>query len=340
MNGFKRFGVNAAKALALPVGLYVLMFVLTRLFGTGQFGTWASLRAVAQQTMVGACVALAMTCNMQNDRWDFSIGMIFILTGIVAAPFAVQLGWGPMGLLLCCVAVGLIAGMINAAAYLTIRVPSIVTSIGLMIAYESIALVYNNGGGAKITDFNMLVFGRPPFVFVLGLAAGVVFYMLYTHTIFGYNARSLARAQALAVSTGINEKRNVFGCYLLCGLMLGVAGTINLSTGGSILASVRLNGANNTMFEAFAPVFIGFYLSQYVNLTIGVFIGAFSIKLLTAGLLGLGISSAFQTVGVGVFLLLFIAFTTNQARISEFRRVRKRIASVNKRNEFPNGAVN
>lgn len=328
MTRFNRIAKNAARTLALPVGMFVILYILSKAFGTGQFGSPSSLRIVAQQTMMGAAIALAMTCNMKNGRWDFSIGMIVVLASIIGGNIGQKLQLGAVGLLISCVLVAVAASMINGLLYILMKVPTLVISIGTMLAYESIFLVYNKGSGARISDFSLLLFGRPPYIFILGIGAGIVFYVLYTHTVFGYNVRALASFQSLAVSTGVDEKRNVLGCYLLCGLMTGVAATINLSLTGSVLADVKFNAAMSLMFEAFPPVFIGFYLSQYANLTIGVYVGAFSMKLLTAGMLALGIPAALQNVGVGLFLLAFIAFTTNQEKMREYRRIRERAARV------------
>jgi ribose transport system permease protein len=324
----KRIAGNIIKTLVLPIGMYIVLFILTRITGHGQFGTWSTLLPILQNTMLGSCIALSMTCNMLNNRWDFSIGMMVVLCPVLVMPLVDKLGAGPVGLLLLCIAAGLVLGLINAAAYILIRVPSIVTGIGLMIIYEGFILVYNGGLGARITDFEMLKIGQPPYIFIIGLVAAGIFYVLYTYTKFGYNVRSLAGNQSLAVSTGINEKRNVIGCYLLCGFFVGVAGAIYVAMSGSLTATAKFNGSMNIMFEAFPPVFIGFYLSKYTNLTIGVIIGSLTMKMLTAGMLAMSIPAALQSVGVGLFLLIFIAFTTNQERLREARDIRKRIALV------------
>jgi ribose transport system permease protein len=324
----KHIASNAVRTLALPVGMFVVLFALTRLFGSGGFGSFESLRIVAQQTMMGAAIALAMACNMRSDRWDFSIGMMMITTSIIGSSIAGTIGLGAIGLLLSCILVGVVASALGGALYILMKVSTLVVSIGMMLVYESVNLVYNKGGGARITDFSMLSFGKSPYVFILGLAAGLLFYTLYTHSRFGYELRALSGNQALANSAGINERKNIMYCYMLCGVMVGVAGTINLSLTGSVMADVKFNAAMSHMFEAFPPVFIGFYLSRYTNLTVGVFIGAFTMKLLTAGMLALGIPAALQNVGVGLFLLAFIAFTTNQARLQEAGGIRRRIALV------------
>lgn len=328
MRKTKKFTLNLFKTLILPVGMLLLFIVLSRLVGNGGFGSWASIKMIAQQTMTGACIALAMACNMINNRWDFSVGLIVVLSVILSAPIATALGLGALGLLICTILAAVMLSIINSALYLIIKVPTLVISIGTMIAYESWALVWRGGIGAKISDTSMLIFGRSPWIFILGLVAGIVFYVFYTKTIFGYNVRSLAGSQSLAVSMGIREKRNLIGCYLLCGVMLGCAATMNLSIAGIVQSPIKFNGAMGMMFEAFPAVFIGLYLARYTNLTVGIFIGTFTMKLLTAGMLSLGIPSSMQTFGIGVFLVAFLAITSNQAKIGEYHQIKKRLKSL------------
>lgn len=330
MGKVKKFSLNLVKALILPAAMLVLFVVLSRLVGKSEFGSWDTIRTILQQTMMGSCIALAMTCNMINNRWDFSIGLMLVLSSIIAAPIAQVLHIGAAGLVLCSVAAAMLLSLINAGIYLLIRVPTLVISIGLMIAYESFALVWADGKGAKIADQSLLLFGRSPWVFCLGLAAILVFYLLFSKSVFGYNVRTLAGNQALGVSSGIRESRNLLGCYLVCGLMLGIAATINQSAAGRIPPELRYNGAMGIMFEAFPAVFIGLYLTKYTNLTFGVMIGAFTMKLLTAGMLSLGIPAAMQSVGLGIFLVVFMAITSNQAKMGEMRNNRERLKRIAK----------
>ncbi|NLT13108.1 MAG: hypothetical protein GXY05_02055 [Clostridiales bacterium] len=325
MGRVKPVVLNLIKTLILPIGILLLFMILARIIGKSGFGSWASIRMIAQQTMIGACIALAMTCNLINNRWDFSVGLIVVLSVIISAPIAESLHIGAPGLLMITIIAAVILSLINAVVYLLIRVPTLVVSIGTMIAYESVALVWRGGSGAKISDTAMLIFGRSPWIFALGILAGLVFYMLFSKTRFGYNVRALAGNQALAVSTGIKEKRNLLSCYILSGILLGCAATMNLSVSGIVQAPIKFNGAMGMMFEAFPAVFIGLYLSRYTNLAFGTFVGTFTIKLLMAGMLSLGIPASMQTFGIGIFLVVFLAVTSNQAKIGEYRRKRTRL---------------
>ncbi len=319
---------NIGKALLLPVGMFLVLFILTRFIGQGQFGTLDSMVNILRNTMLGSCISLAMACNLLNGRWDFSIGMMVILCPVLGMPLVEKLDIGIPGLLLVCIVIGLLLGLLSGVTYLVIRVPSIVVSLGFYVIYESVITVYNGGVGARVKDFSILKLGQFPGIFLVAAAGFLVFYVLFTHTRFGYNVRSLAKSQGLAVNNGINERRNVLGCYLLCGFLVAIAGIIYVSMTGTILADMRQNGSSTIMFEAIPPVFIGFFLMKYTNLTVGVVLGTLTMKLLTAGMLALGIPSALQNVGVGLFLLIFIAFTSNQSRIYSAQKAKNRVREV------------
>ncbi len=334
----KVFG-NIIKSLLLPVGMFLVLFILTQFIGQGQFATVDNMVNVLRNTMLGSCISLAMACNLLNGRWDFSIGMMVILCPVLAMPLVEKLNIGIPGLLIVCIVIGLLVGLLSGVTYLVIRVPSIVVSLGFYVIYESVITVFNGGSGARIRDFSMLKLAQFPYIFIVAGAGFLVFYVLFTHTRFGYNVRSLAKSQGLAVNSGINERRNVIGCYLLCGFLVAIAGIIYVCMTGTILADMRQNGSSTIMFEAIPPVFIGFFLMKYTNLTVGVILGTLTMKLLTAGMLAMGIPSALQSVGVGLFLLIFIAFTSNQGKIYDARKARHRIAAVtakiNARKEQP-----
>ena len=204
-----------------------MLFILSSAFGTGQFGSLASLRIVAQQTMMGAAIALAMTCNMKNGRWDFSIGMMTVMSSVIGGAIGLALNIGAFGLLIGCILVALIASVLNGLLYITIKVPALVVSIGTMLVYESVILVFNKGSGARISITTCFLFGRSPYVFITGHRGGSRILLFSIRTRDSVTTRALWPCnQAACGEQGINEKRQHDGCYLLCGLMVGIAGTI------------------------------------------------------------------------------------------------------------------
>ena len=320
----KKSAADLGKTLILPVAVYLLFFILSRALGTGKFGLPASTKIILQQAMVSTCIAWAMSLNMMSGRWDFSMGAIVILTSILAAPVARVLDIGGVGLLLASLVIAVCLSTINGVLYNLMRLPSLVLSIGLLLIYEFCMVVLFGGVGAKASGAAMTIFGRSPYVFILGLVMALIFYLAYSHSLFGYEVRSLAYGQQIAVNIGVNEKKSAVLCYAFCGLFLGAAATINLSVSGGIESNPSFNNDMGIMFDAFPAVFIGMYLRKYTNFTFGLFIGALTMKLLTAGILTLSLPSSMQNIGTGLFLLLFITFSTNQTKIYEARARRRR----------------
>lgn len=329
----KRLLSNTWKTLIWPVAIYLFFLLATRIAAaagatTGLFGNWNSIETILKQTMLSAMMALAMAPNMINGRWDFSIGIIMMMSSFIASPLVTEYKLGPWGLLLICVLSSIVMCMVNAALYLLIKIPSLVISIGMLMVYETLVLVVNNGAGARMAGQDNTAFGRWPMLYILGGVMLLLFYVIYTHTRFGYNVRSLGNSQIIARNIGVNETKNTLLCYLLCGVFIGVAATLNVSMKGSIESSSTFNNHMGMMFGAFPAVFIGLYLARYTNFTFGGFIGAFTMKTLSAGILALALPAAVQDVGVGLFLLLFITLTTNQARFGDWRARKKRAAQV------------
>jgi len=339
---FKRIAGNTWKTIIWPVAVFVLFMVLCRIFSpASSFGdffsgdpgrtnaAFMSLEAVTKQAILSCMIAMAMACNMLNDRWDFSMGIICVCTSFIASPIAKSICAGMISengkttapswvLLVLCILICMVLCTINAILYLVIKVPTLVISIGLMLIYETMVRIVNGGAGAQLSGMNYTLFGRGPWIYVLAVVVILAFLFIYTFTRFGYNVRSLGNNQQVANNIGVNEKKNVFLCYLLCGVILGIAAAINVGLSGKIEASSTFNNNTGMMFQAFPAVFIGLYLSRYTNFSIGIFIGAFCIKMMTAGVVALGLPSAVQDIGVGAFLFFFIALTTNQGRFLDW----------------------
>jgi ribose/xylose/arabinose/galactoside ABC-type transport system permease subunit len=321
--------LNTAKTLMLPAAVYIIFFILSRTISGTQFGTWTSINIILQQSVFNALVGWSMSYNMVNGRWDFSVGAQVLIVAIIGTSIALLLGWGAFGILLCCVIVGVGFGTLSGAVQLAIGAPSLVTSFGLLMVYEALQGIINNAQGVRIMGSTLTKFGMSPYVFILGAVVAIIHFVIYEHTKFGYNVRSLAYNRQVAINIGVNDKRNAFGCYVLCGMFAGAAAVVYVSFKGSVQLSMNMASAT-IVFESMIPVFIGIFLSRYSNLTIGIYIGALSVKMMVAGLIAIGLTSTLQSVANGVFLFLFIAYSVNEKRVREWYAVRKSLKAVNR----------
>ncbi len=314
---------NKVKALlttlAGPIIVYLFFYIASNAMGNTGFGVGADLRTIIYNTSYSGFIALAVAYNLKSGRFDFSVGSVMILAMIVGGNIAKDMGLGAYGLLGMIVLCGAIIGIVSGIAYITLNLPSMVTSLGLAMIYEAAAFAYNNSNGIKlIGKFDMLIWASWPRNIILLLVAVVILsYVLY-YTQFGYNTLALEMGQRNAVAVGINEKKNAVLCYMIAGGLMACAGVIYLSQYGYIRPETGL-ASSKYFIPAFLPLFISGLLERYSNRNIGIFIGAFMQACLSSGVVKMGASSSLKTVIDGVVVLLLLVYVSNSHKIDIYK---------------------
>lgn len=320
----RKAGKNLLYTLALPVVVYLFFAALTAMAGKSGFGVGSDWLVIWRNTIYSGLIALALSYNLTSGRFDFSIGSILILSTIVGATVALQLGLGAVPMLLICIAIGASLGAISGLTYVFLRLPPIVVSIGVAMVYEGIAFLFNGGSGVRILkNPDLLIFAQPPYITILAAAILVVLIVLLNFTKFGYDTNSLRGGQAIAVNIGVNEKRNTVICYLIAGALMAVAGVISLSILGSCTPKLGLS-SSSYMMNAFLPMFIGTFLARYSERNIGIMVGSFTQACIISGFAILGLSSSLQSVLNAVIVLAFLVFTSNSYKIVELQMLKEK----------------
>lgn len=306
--------INLLKTFLFPIAVYAIILIVTLLMNKTGYVSSGAFDRIIRGSVLTTITAYAIALPLSGGRWDFAPGIIIILAGIIGSNLTIDLGLGPVMLLAVTVAVAVLLSLIEGLLYLWIRVPTIIVSLGVVMMYEALSGVVYGGSGTQLyMHAGLTVFARSPWIYILLAVIMVLFYYLLSHTKFGYDTRSLAANPRLAVNMGVKEKKNIFLTYLVVGALLGAAAVINAST---VLVSPAGNLSSTAlMFSSMGPVLVGLYLAQFTNLPLGIFAGALGMNALSYGMVVLGIDSSMQTVIVGVFIVGFMAYTSNQERI-------------------------
>jgi hypothetical protein len=70
-------------------------------------------------------------------------------------------------------------------------------------------------------------------------------------------------------------------------------------------------------------IFIAFFLERYCNLSIGLVVGTVSMTMLNSGLVALGLDTTTRNISSGMFLLILLVISSNQAVVDDLRERRK-----------------
>jgi ribose transport system permease protein len=240
-----------------------------------------------------------------------------VLAIIVGGNIAKEHSMGAWGMLAITVLIAAIIGLVSGLVYVLLGLPPMVVSLGLAMIYEALGFMYNRAKGVKLMGkSDMLIFSKLPWAGVIIVIVLAVLVIVWDYTKFGYNRKALASGQKIATDVGINEKKNAVICYVISGILLGIAGCVYISKYGTVSPETGLSSSSYFM-TAFLPMFIGGAISKYSSHPIAVFIGAVTQAFITSGLSWMGCSSSIMTVLNGVIVMAFLIYTSNSYLLVE-----------------------
>ena len=276
------------------------------------FFTFGNLTAILFSTVVIGTLALGTTFVIITGGIDLSIGTGMALCAVVSGVMIVNLGL-PVGVgVLGTVLFGGVIGLVNGITIAVFKIPPFIATLAMMLVAQGLALVLSNSTPIYFTDepaFMAISTGRllpgldvANAVLVLGVLAVVSFVVLNRSVLGRYTFAIGSNEEATALS-GINTGRWKIAVYTLAGLFIGIAG---------IMISARLGSAQPSTgmgyeLQAIAAVVIGgTSLAGGKGSIVGTVIGALIISTLNNGLQIMSIPQEWQSVILGIVILLAV----------------------------------
>ncbi len=324
----KKLLSNMLHMIALPVIAYVFLRLLCSAFGAVGFGVGSDFTVMLRNAIITGCIALAVSYNLTSGRFDFSVGATLVLATLLGGKLTLALGLSGLGgavfQVVTTMLFGAILGSVNGLVYVTLRLPPMISSLGVCMLYEAIGYISTNGGGVSIIGRNDLtIWAFKPYIYILILCILAVLFVVLNYTKFGYNTRSLQSGQEIAVNVGVKEKPNAIGCNLIAGALLGAAGIMNLCVFGKTDPEISLSSISYIQ-NAFLPMFIGGVLAKYGDRNVGVIMGAIVQALLIAAFGKLGVSTSMQSILSGLIVISFFAYSGNIYKLEEMKLFRQK----------------
>lgn len=334
--------LNIGKLLILPVGVYLLFFVLCQIFDTPvAFGVGANFKTILLSMCPTVILAWGASYNLRSFRFDFSLGAMQILAVVIgtcigqivyhAAPDGYA---GSIVLMLASTVVGIILGLIVGAIYVVTKVAPIIIGLAMALIYEGIAVwliggvlpyIGDYGSGASIANDvqHLGLFGTSPWIFIVTAVVFVIFFLYNRYSVFSFQINALSRTPKVGVKMGINEVKNVLMCYAIGGFGAGLSGAIKLMVETNRVPQLGLLTIN-TLTGALGPVFIGMFLAKYAEITTSTLLAAFTYACLNTGLVNLNLPSYMQNIVTIAFLMVFLGISMNTERRGIRKALRKR----------------
>lgn len=326
--GAKKTMGNIFKSLALPAGMYLFFLVLSLITGQTFFTSELGTLAIIKNTIMTAILAYGAFYNLNSGRFDFSIGAVWLLSGIIGFNVGAQLSLNPWLMLVLTMLIGAGLGILVSLVYLLLRVSAIVVCLGMLLIYEAFTTVLFQGNGITISRYPQLnLFGDLKIMLIVFLVVFVIIYILNNYTAFGYHTRALMTGQRVAVKIGIREKQNVILCWAISGACAGIAVVFKIVSVGIMTPQTNF-GTSVTLTEVLLPCFLGAFLGKYSENTIGVLLATLSVQILKVGLNGLQIDPNLQSIFNITFLLIFIMYSSMKSEVEQNRALKERAIKI------------
>jgi simple sugar transport system permease protein len=305
------------------VVLLVVLIVVFQFRSNGIFLSAENLRGVLGLLPEMGLVAIGVTILMICGEFDLSVGSVFAL---MPMSVAIMLNGGVpflpavlAGLLICA-----LIGFIN--GYVTIRfaIPSFIATLGMLFMARSLTVVISGGFPPLLPpDLPRWLFTafvgpggliRMSFIWFAGIA--VLASILLSRTNFGNWIKSTGGHIEAAASMGIPVNRVKIICFMLCSMLAGFAGLIQVLRLGSPLPSI---GGGLELQAVAAAVIGGTALTGGVGTVLGAIVGALLIRIIDNGLVLTQVNANWFQFAIG--FLTVIAVIAN----SWLRRIARRI---------------
>ena len=347
----RKLGRNLFWSLGVPVVLTLIALLLSTIAQQNMFivegfeagtidflGTTKNIMTFIKTMTLTLLAALALNSNLNSGRMDFSLGA----TGILASLLAFQIVPGLATIqqialfTLLTMVFGMILGLIHSVIFIALKLPPVVTSLGMCLVYEGIAKVIAGGNNQIVVPSSAITsnfFLEPIIIIPILIIVMIIMSLAFCYSKFGYNKNALVYDQKISVETGIKEVANCVICFVMAGALIGLYQAIDL-TGQSMISVKTDLGSSSTVFKNFLPIFIGGIIAVYSNQIVGLTLAIFSTTMLTTGMDAaneIGFSADIQSLinGFSVFAVLvykvdkykFINWVKKQAYLRKLKRL-------------------
>ena len=324
-----RWLTHLAKSRESALFIVLLALIVGTAIARPQFLNWQNLRDVLLNVSIVGLLTAGLTVVMLMRLIDLSVGSVVGVSAYGVGVLFVTFPHMPVVVALAAgVAIGLLAGSINAALVAIGRVPSLVATLSTLYIFRGADYAWVSGGqinASSLPDaFSKLatgsILGVPTLVLIAGavLAGLSVYLKQYRGGREYYAIGSNPEAARLA---GVRVERRVMSGFLISGAIAGLAGALWLARFGTVDAST----AKGIELQVVAAAVVGSVaINGGAGTILGATLGALVLGVINIALVVLRISPFWEQAIQGALIVAAVAVDTLLARSLAKRMMRKR----------------
>jgi ribose transport system permease protein len=279
---------------------------------TDAFASERNLFNVARNFAFVAIIAIGMTAVIASGGIDLSVGSTVVLSAMVISVLMEGgTGFWPAAIAALCAA--LAVGLVNGLLIAYVGMPAFVVTLGMLSAARSLAMVLSNnkmiyefgpdhdlllwiGGGSTL--------GLPHPLYAM-VTLMLVMSFVFGWTRWGQYVFAIGGNENAATLTGIAVRPLKVSIYMFSAFTAGLSGILMAGWLGSVTTNL---GTAMELTVIAAAVIGGANLAGGEGTALGAVVGALLIEVIRNSLILLGISTFWQGMFIGSFIIIAVAF--------------------------------
>ncbi|GAA2356331.1 ABC transporter permease [Nonomuraea africana] len=238
-----------------------------------------------------------------SGEFDLSVGSLVTVEVVVAARLIDGDEAATWPVLALVIVIGLLVGLVNGAVTTLLRVPSFITTLGMMLVLSGAVFLWTGGAPRGALSQAFRVFGRDTLWSTLILLAVGVAAVLIMRANFGRTLVATGDNERAAALSGVRVTRARILAFVISGLAAAVAGIL---LGG--FAGVSAQVGQGLEFSAITAVVLGgVVLGGGRGSVVAAMAGALTLEALFTLLNLYGISGALEFTVQGVIIIAAVA---------------------------------
>ncbi len=305
---------------ARETGVFIALLIMCVFLSltTPVFLDVQNLLNVGRQISLLGIMAVGMTFVLISGEVDLSVGSTYALAGLSTGMLIVA-GWTLIPSLAVGLLIGAGVGLFNGLLSTFGRLPSFITTLGMLSVARGVALLMTNGQpvtvdakfGARpdvLDEFFFLgqgkLFNAIPMQLVFFIIVAIVGAFLLSYTVFGFRIYAVGGSLKAARVSGIKVFNTKIAAFVLMGFLAGLSGILSLAFLPS--GQAGRTGLGLELDVIAATIIGGASLSGGEGTMLGTVLGVVIIGVLRNGLVLLGISPFWQTTIIGAVIILAV----------------------------------
>ncbi|MCL2216304.1 MAG: ABC transporter permease [Defluviitaleaceae bacterium] len=311
------------------LALLLVLFALMIFFSTQNenFLTLRNAMTVLRSVSITGVIALGMTLVIIAGEIDLSVGSMVALSGVLTAwlvrHFMQAIGMGDAISVILAITitlgVGILVGLFTATLRNYLRIPSFITTLGLLTALSGVA--YLISGGFPIITFPSwyryigagwlfegergATFPGIPFQVIILFVVFILLFILLHYTRIGRSIYAVGANEESARLSGVSVKLVRCVAFGITGFLAALSG---IMVSSQIMTGAPAVGAGGEMNAISAVIIGGASLSGGVGKITGTLIGILFLGVLGNGMTMMGMDTHWQAVIRGALVIAAVLF--------------------------------